>query len=493
MGSCAGASTTIRPLEPRRLALGSALLAATLSGLGSQSARADQFHYNNVVVGTRAVGLGGAFGAVADDASGLYYNPAGIAFALSNDIQGSANAFYTKQTTYKKTLGDDDFVENSSGSLSPFFGGLQKLDRYVDGLVAAFGIYYVDGDLKDQDTLLENKLVNSVTIERYHRTSNARAGTYYAGAAVGYRPVPKVAFGFGMAYYSSDELVQEYQYARQSVLLPATVNGQSTTISGWRVLNSNVRERLTVYGVQPTLGMQVALPAGVTAGLTLKKGVVASQKLESTSENNATVLTDTQHISLNTQGVVSQPLQASQSISSSKSTKPVGEMPMETRLGLAWFASPTFLWSLDVTNYSAVTSADVGTDPVGVRARYARQAVTNFASGVEWYAAPSFPIRLGAFTNNDARPKVAKSTPNTAAGESCKPGTDFYKNYCAQPDHIDYYGGSLFIAWVQPNSQISAGVVLQSGNGSAQKLGDYQVQDVNSRQYQLAFSATHNL
>ena len=94
-------------------------LAAAMSGagvalfLGLPTATADQFHYNNVPVGTRAVGMGGAFGGVADDASGVYYNPAGLAFALSNDIQGSANAFYSKTTTYEKTLGSDDFVEQS--------------------------------------------------------------------------------------------------------------------------------------------------------------------------------------------------------------------------------------------------------------------------------------------------------------------------------------------------------------------------------------------
>src|SRR5262245_33141833 len=173
--------------------------------MAAGSAMADQFHYNNVLVGTRSVGMGGAFGAVADDASGVYYNPAGLAFALSNDIQGSANAFYQKKTTYEETLGDDDFVEESSGSLSPFFGGLQKLDLYSEGLIFAFGVYYVDGDLKDQDTLIENKAIGNSTIERYHRTSNARAGTYYAGAAVGYRPTSNVAIGFGLNYFSADE------------------------------------------------------------------------------------------------------------------------------------------------------------------------------------------------------------------------------------------------------------------------------------------------
>ncbi|MEO1175145.1 MAG: UPF0164 family protein, partial [Myxococcota bacterium] len=42
-------------------------------------ARGDDTHYQDFIVGGRAVGLGGAFTALADDPSGLFYNPAGIA------------------------------------------------------------------------------------------------------------------------------------------------------------------------------------------------------------------------------------------------------------------------------------------------------------------------------------------------------------------------------------------------------------------------------
>ncbi len=40
-------------------------------------------------VGTRAEGMGGAFVAVADDASAVYWNPAGIATGATFDVQFS--------------------------------------------------------------------------------------------------------------------------------------------------------------------------------------------------------------------------------------------------------------------------------------------------------------------------------------------------------------------------------------------------------------------
>jgi long-chain fatty acid transport protein len=456
-------------------------------------ALADQFHYSNVLVGTRAVGMGGAFGGIADDASGIYYNPGGLAFALSNDIQGSANAFYGKNTVYKKALGDTDFTEQSSGSLTPFFGGLQKLDRYVDGLVAAFGVYYTDGDLKDQDTPIDSFQVGNTTIDRYHRTSNARASTYFAGAGVGYRVLNNLGIGFGLSYFNADELLQEFQYAKQEVMLPLT---DGTSVEGWRILASNLRQHLAVYGVQPTLGIQVALPAGFTAGLTVKKTIVATQSLETQGDTVVTKATDAQNKAAVTSGsssTISNPIQSTVTKQDSKSTNPVGDLPLEARLGMAWFASSTMVWSLDISYYDAVTNADVSTDPNKVRAAYAKEAVTNYATGMEWYMTPSLPLRFGLFTNNDARPKVKKGTSNVAAGQTCTQSLDYYKKYCAQPDHIDYYGGSLFIAWVQPNSQISAGITVQTGTGKAQKLGDDLVQSVSSRQYSFAFSATHNM
>lgn len=463
------------------------------------AARADQFHYNNLIIGTRAMGLGGAFGAVADDASGIYYNPAGLAFALSNDISGSANAFYTKKATYKNTLGNDDFVENSGGSVAPFFGGLQKLDRYVQGLVFAFGVYSVDSDLKDQDTTIENKTVRSTVIERYHRTSNARASTFYAGAGAGIRLTPNLAVGGGAHYFNADELVQEYQDAKQTTAVQLA-SGQTAT--GWRILTSNVRERLIVHGFQPVLGLQAALPGNVALGLTLKKGFIASEQLQLSSETRTQTMDQTGHDDLattkRTSAVVTENVQPDPGVSPNAS-KPIGDWPMEVRLGTAWFASPVFMLAFDVIYHSAITSGEKLVAN-GNKPKYNRDAVVDFAIGSEYYVSPSLPLRFGLFTNNDARPKVKKGTPvsdpngdgDTSDAVNCA-SQGFRDKYCGQPDHVDYMGGSVFIGWVQPNTQFAAGAVVQRGEGEAQKLGDHQVQEVEAMATTLAFSVTQNL
>jgi len=73
---------------------------------------ADDLHYNNILVGDRAAGMGGAYTAVADDPSGLYYNPAGIVFAPGRSFSASVNAFQYSQKEYKDVLGGTAGSEN---------------------------------------------------------------------------------------------------------------------------------------------------------------------------------------------------------------------------------------------------------------------------------------------------------------------------------------------------------------------------------------------
>ena len=105
---------------------------------------------------------------------------------------------------------------------------------------------------------------------------------------------------------------------------------------------------------------------------------------------------------------------------------------------------------------------------------YTKKSVTNYALGSEYYLTPSLPLRLGYFTNKDATPKIRSSGMN-------------------QSDHVDYQGYSMFLAWAQPNSQISAGAVVQKGTGKAQKIyKNPTMQDISSLAYTLGFSATHS-
>jgi long-chain fatty acid transport protein len=400
-------------------------------GLLGTQVKADQFHYHNLVVGERAMGLGGAFSAISDDASGVIYNPAGLGFALSSDISGSANAIYSKKTVYKKTIADDDFTEESSGTLSPFFGGLQKLDSTMQGLAVAFAMYSLDSELKDQDDIIEN--IGS--LQRFHRTSNIRSNSTGYGVAAAKRMSGNFSLGVALSWIVIDELVQEYQDVQY-------------TTGGF--LAQNIRTHLKASGLDSAIGAQYAVGT-LSFGLTMRLRNIVSEHYEvggDVSTNIASGNTPGETVRANTNDKIKEPL---------------GELPTEVRAGVAWFPSAVFLWSFDVIHNTAAEGDN-----------FQREAVTNFATGTEYYITPSIPVRAGIFTNYDTRPEVESEKVN-------------------QPDHIDYMGYSLFFGWVQPNSQVAGGLVVQDGEGKAQKIGrSTNIQTVESRSYTFALSATHS-
>ncbi len=431
---------------------------------------ADLLHYNNVLVGERAQGLGGAYCAVADDASGVIYNPAGLAFAQSNDISGSANAFYEKKTTYKEAFLGNDFTEKSGGTFAPFFGATQKLDKYVTGLSAGFAFYTIDTDIKDQDDTISDVSqptkngktgeVGVQTIQRYHRTANSRASTNALEVAAAYRVASSFSLGVGFGFQNIDELDQVYQDRRE------VYNFTSTKIVNY--FSQNVRQRLRASALTTSIGAQYSVTPQLSFGAMVKAGQYVWQRLESSMERRAQATTTNTDANGN---------QTSSALTCTATgadcleiytvdRKPLGSVPISVRFGLAYFASQRFLVTADAMYYTKVTNPN---------SQYLRDQTYNLGSGMEYYLTPTIPVRFGLFTNNSAAPAMSASDYPTG-----------------QPDHVDYKGASLFFAFVQPNSQVALGGFYQVGSGEARKTGSADIQKVESAAYTTSLSATHS-
>ncbi len=423
------------------------------------SARADIFHYNNVLVGERAVGLGGAFTALADDASGLYYNPAGIAFAQSNDISGSGNAFYKKSTKYSNVVMEQDYTETASGMFAPFLGILNKLDRFVPGLVGAFAMYTSDTELLNQNDRWPNVNLGTVgtktsSLQGFHRVVQLRTTTSHIALGAGYRMSGRLSVGFGLRYTTISELSQDFQ--QSDAVIEDSASGTST-VTQLTKQYVNSRTSLEAKGLEPSFGVQMALGQSVSLGLSARKGAFVSQEQTSATDTLQTLQVNSESAAIVTETASS---------ADGKSSSPLGKIPGEVRLGAAWFANPRLMACGDVSYYDPATSSP---------AAYKRDSVLNYSTGVEYYVTPSVAMRGGFFTNNDSRPSL--STSKYTGGTN-----------------VDYKGGSLFAAYIQPNSQISLGAVIQSGAGKAQKVGSSTtLTDVKSTITTFAFAATTSL
>jgi hypothetical protein len=144
--------------------------------LGSQRAGTSSGAFLKIGVGARAVALGESFVAVANDPSAIYWNPAGLASILRQEVQLShvdwpadvnyeylayvlpsrrfGGSFAIQTGVLSTQLDETDefhpFGTGRSFSYSDFLVGVAYGRRWTDKLLIGFGIKYVREDLGSQ-------------------------------------------------------------------------------------------------------------------------------------------------------------------------------------------------------------------------------------------------------------------------------------------------------------------------------------------------------
>jgi long-chain fatty acid transport protein len=459
------------------------VLASLAACFGWQTnSKADLFHANNFLVGDRAVGLGGAFAAVADDASAIVYNPAGMAFAQSSKFIGSGTAFYARDTVYRNALGSEDFKESSSGSVPSFFGLLQQLEGLGKGASIGVAFYSPDSDSKSQNDLFRR---DDLGVRNFHRTISSQSSTSYFGIGGATRIGGAFAVGFAANLVKIDELTQEYQEVTRETDVAGLVLTPAAQQRGklYTDLTQNRRLLLDVMAAEPMVGLQWVPVPELAIGVTLRKPFIVSQQLK--QEVDLSVSNRFSDDSPFTSGDIADGSEESWLNLRSNGVKvtkqnpgfssagtplgaveidePLGGLPAELRVGMAWFASSRFLLTADASYRLA--------PEVGEIAAARTEDIVNYHLGAEYYLTPSLPLRAGLFTNLDARPDLQRGRSN-------------------QEEQIDFYGGAIVLAWAAGNVQIGLGTVAQIGSGEAQKIaGDKNIQKVESTFYSAVLSA----
>src|SRR5215468_1148026 len=103
---------------------------AVLVMLAAAGARAQgiESNFRPYLVGGRAAGMGGAFTALADDGSGSYYNPGGLAFVRASSLSFSLNAYGLVGGRVTDALGNgQDFPYQDLNVFPVATAGIKKL------------------------------------------------------------------------------------------------------------------------------------------------------------------------------------------------------------------------------------------------------------------------------------------------------------------------------------------------------------------------------
>ena len=420
----------------------------------------DLFHYNNLLIGPRAMGLGGAFTAISNDTSGLFYNPGGLAFQSSAELSTSINTYYLKNNKYENVFGDKEFEESARGTVSTFFGFSKIISPPILGQLHV-GIAFVNPDaaLSDENVLIENEPAPSVI--RYHRTANIRSGRSQVIAGVAKRFGKQTGLGCAGSYLDVDELEQTYQDVVQG---PFTFKELPDT-SVYSTLGQNLRTHLVLRGGSVKCGFRSSLNGGLLIGASYQKTEMVFQKLEQDLEINK-VFTDLNNQVIEVTNTSNPNLkgQLLRSVSRSSDERFLTSWPDELRVGIAYQPSNSFLVSADVMRHG---------DGDGTITQVKKSEVINYALGAEIIVANSFFLRSGFFTNRDATATRDISSPNQ------------------RKEYLDYKGASLATGLKLRSGEYAIHYTEQRGSGMAEKVSG-KVEASTGRLQVISISASQS-
>ncbi len=398
--------------------------------------QADEFHYSNIIIGDRAAGLAGAYTAISDDASGLFYNPAGIIFSKDLQLTASANAIHKTKLTYKSVLNGGDWNRTSSNIVPNFFGMTSK---FGDGYLG-FSYAVTDFEVENQDSLFTTiPGVSLFIININNQDKITKYGPSYA------RKISD-QWDFGVTLYLHErerELIQN-----QWIRLPGPGNEFE-----WSSLYFETSES----GIEPVIGLMWTPSDSLSFGLSMRKTFITSsdsrtQQICSSDANNPSV-----------QPVQCLPVGGSPIDPTVTSSNVERELPLNVRLGFAYFPTPRLLYSADISYFEEVISDG-----------FNAEEVINFAMGFEYYFNAEWAIRGGYFTNNANTPEISTTGIN-------------------QLDHVDLSGISISVTKFSRSSSLTIGLASSSGDGEAQVISRRpEIQDLEHSMQTIYLSTSYN-
>jgi long-chain fatty acid transport protein len=411
----------------------------------SLPAYADEYHYNNILIGDRAAGMGGAYTAISDDPSGLFYNPAGIAYAQGSNISVSANTFHQAKTVYKDALGSgNDYVRNSSALLPNFFGIIQPLGSGRVG----FSYAVPDSILEDQNQAFYN--LPGTTTTRYAINFNNSDNTYNFGPSYGTELTNQLSVGATL-----------YAHYRKSEWISNQLINKSSGKYEW----SNMFYKSTEWGIKPVLGVMWSPTSKLATGLSLSQvNILTSSTVD--QKICASDIPDNPLTSNPDQGCSWVDSAYQPGTAPAKTTLPTDykrTYPLTSTLGVAYFPSKELIVSGDFSYYSKTKHYFFGN----------KEPTWNVALGTEYYLDEKWALKGGIFTDRSNTPKVVSG------------------NGISDLDHVDLYGGSLSVSYFTRQSSITFGSTFRYGTGRAEITGTDVAQDIKMQTLTFFLSASY--
>ncbi len=399
-------------------------------GLFSGAALADDTHYQDYIVGGRALSLGGAFTSLGDDPSGLYYNPAGLADVRSTSLQMTASLYGFESGT----------LDEATALPVP---GVENLDIQFTELIiipASAGFVKTFGE-KDNEGKPKQAYALSVVVPSFRSFSaSAPDGTYHrrvtdrslwSGMGYARKLTSRLRVGFG-AYY-----ILRTVSDLETLSLSEDLGG--STGQRFRTVNSDI-SFVSGSGILVG-GIKYRLPAGFTAGASITS---PSMQIHSQSHLLFT-RADSDPLA------VGGPLSEIQSFETSDARSETRYAPV-LRVGLNHSVKYKYTLAVDAsyhmpTSYRLIDVDDSWQQRLPFSPDIERKGVLNFNAGGEFLIVREVSVSAGFFTDFSSAPKIPQD-----------PTFDHLPN-------VDLWGVAMTMGYFGKHSLSRLGVVYSFGHG----------------------------
>ncbi len=166
-------------------------------------------------LGARAQGMGGAFMSIGDDASTIFFNPAGIAFLKKTNFQMEALAINGQ---FRFIPNPDEVPPGTAVPAKGFSGAVHQPFIPVASLYAThrinekwadgFGIYVPNGLADNWTNFHDGDPFNTKAVNRF-QGSRAALQQYWFQPTVAYRISPNQAISVGIAFVHTHLFLEE--------------------------------------------------------------------------------------------------------------------------------------------------------------------------------------------------------------------------------------------------------------------------------------------
>jgi long-chain fatty acid transport protein len=434
----------MRMIHAARLLLAAAFVSPATS--------AGEFQHRNLLIGDRAIGLGGAYTALADDPSGMFYNPAGIVHA-ERASSTSVNALSYSATEYENILpGGTDLNRSSTVVVPGFFGAMTEIGAGRGG----FFLAVTDFSGERQSTAFSLASFSGLRDDSQGTFANdVDSRVYHLGLSLGQPITGGWSWGGAVALVLRDQ--------RELRRLDAVAIGET---SGDRLASlTAIRVSDETNTLRPTLGLHYRGEQGTSLGLTVSREFGVSRTYEY----------DYRQVSAITPGDGSAPSSFDEQVIVRSDERQ--ERPWHIAVGLAQAVSPQFLLTLNLDHYTEVDDALVVVNERAPPVTRPYAAVTNLAAGMEIEFQQGYRLRTALFSDR-ANVRLA--------------GAQTFE----RREQVNLVGASISISARLAERLVEAGIYGATGEGQA-VLGDLAevnfspsaVVDARKQQFVVFFGA----